>query len=91
MLLLICRIQKIVKEENSMRKLAFLLLAFFTFALILPANSAEARMCFRCDGKGYIEAYEYDSHTPNYSGSNNRRGYNVRKTCPSCNGRGYKD
>ena len=47
-----------------MKKLAMLLPAVFavvTFAL--PASIAEARMCFRCDGKGYIETYEYDSKT----------------------------
>lgn len=75
-----------------MKTLAILLPAVFaavTFAL--PASIAEARICFRCDGKGYIETYEYDTKTPNYSGGPRKPGYTKRETCPSCGGSGHKD
>ena len=82
----------IVREGFFMRKLALLLLAAFAVVtFVLPASPAEARMCFRCDGKGYIETYEYDTKTPNYSGGSRKPGYTKRETCPSCGGRGYKD
>lgn len=75
-----------------MKKLTLLLLAAFAVVtFVLPATQAEARMCFRCDGKGYIETYEYDSKTPNYSGGSRKPGYTKRERCPSCHGSGQRD
>lgn len=66
------------------------LLAIFAVVVMVPMNSAEARMCFRCDGKGYIETYE-PAQWNHYTGEKMRDGYTKRESCPSCHGSGYKD
>lgn len=68
-----------------------MLIVFAVVIFVLPASTVETRMCFRCDGKGYIETYEYDSKTPNYSGDPRKPGYTKRERCPSCGGSGQKD
>ncbi len=71
-----------------MRKLALMLLAVVAVMIMMPLNSVEARMCFQCDGKGYVEKYEGDYHM--YGQTVKGRGY-YRETCPSCHGSGHKD
>ena len=71
-----------------MKNVAIFLLAVFAIFVVLPVTNVEARMCFRCDGKGFIEKYEGDYHM--YGETVKGRGH-YRETCPSCNGTGYKD
>lgn len=71
-----------------MKSIVMFLLAVFAVVVVIPMNSAEARMCLRCDGKGYVERYEGDYHM--YGETVKGRG-SYRETCPSCGGRGYKD
>lgn len=73
-----------------MKQLAVLFLSVLAVGIFLPTNSAEARMCFRCDGKGYIEEY-VPAERNHYTGEQMRPGYTKRTPCPSCGGSGYKD
>ena len=52
----------------------------------IAADEIKDRMCFRCDGRGYIEEFEY-YNGPRY-GEPPPPGVTVKKTCPDCNGRG---
>jgi len=76
------------KEVLKMKKFAIFLLAVFAIFVVLPVTNVEARMCYRCDGKGYIEKYEGDYHK--YGETVTGRG-SYRETCPDCHGSGYKD
>ena len=53
------------------------------------ADEIRDKPCFRCDGRGYIEEFEY-YNGPRY-GNPPPPGVTVKKTCPDCNGRGRID
>ena len=55
------------------------------------ADEIKDKPCFRCDGRGYIEEFTYDTTTPHYDGNPPPPGITVKKTCPDCNGRGRID
>ena len=71
-----------------MKSIVMFLLAVFAVVVVIPMNSAEARMCFRCDGKGRIEKYDPDTYM--YGERVPGKG-TYYETCPSCGGRGYVD
>ncbi len=50
------------------------------------ADEIKDKQCFRCNGSGYIEEFEY-YNGPRY-GEPPPPGVTVKKTCPDCNGRG---